>query len=465
VVLPAVIVLYELVCRKRRFPWTKAALGCAAALIPLAAVLWQRATVLAASAPAEFPFVDNPIVGAGFWIGRLTALKVLSRYLWLAFWPIKLSSDYSYSEIPLVSGTAGDWIAWLGLAAAVALAVPMYRQNRIAYFFVSFAFLNLLPAANLLFPIGTIMAERLLYLPLAGLAAGVVVAIESWGEQFHLPRATAVVIVCLVAAAFMARTWMRNLDWRDDLTMATASAGTSPGSFKVHRLLAAALFQQDPQRAHIERVVAEADRSLVILGALPDELNVPGPWNLAAACHLAWGDVLPPSESRRQYEDAATIARRSIAIEAASRAAYDLRHGTKSPVPAGAADAYRLVASAYLRLRDGQQALPPAIEARTVNPSNVEAYTEIADAYLAQGRGEDAAIALAEGMFVTQDGSLRADLLKLYQSGVDQAGCAVIPGPRGPALNPSCAIVKRDLCAASARANRQDLWRQLQCRE
>jgi hypothetical protein len=46
-------------------------------------MLWQRALVLAASAPAEF--VNNPIAGAGFWIGRLTAVEVLWRYLWVTF--------------------------------------------------------------------------------------------------------------------------------------------------------------------------------------------------------------------------------------------------------------------------------------------------------------------------------------------------------------------------------------------
>ena len=52
-----------------------------AALVPIVAMLWQRAIVLSASVPAEFPFADNPIVGAGLWIGRLTAIKVLARYL------------------------------------------------------------------------------------------------------------------------------------------------------------------------------------------------------------------------------------------------------------------------------------------------------------------------------------------------------------------------------------------------
>jgi hypothetical protein len=425
-------------------------------------MLWQRALVLSASPPAEFPFVDNPIVGAGFWAGRLTAMEVLGRYLRVALWPVKLSADYSYSEIPLASGNLHDWAAWLAVAAALAVTVPLYRHNRTAFFFVCLGFLNLLPASNLLFPIGTIMAERLLYLPLAGLVAAIVIVIDAAAGE--LSSFAPMVLFCLIAAAFTVRTWLRNLDWQDDLTMATASVRTSPGSFKVHRLLATALFQHDPASAHIDRVVAEANQSLAILGTLPAELNVPGPWNLAAACYLAKGDSLPEADARRPYEEAVRIARRSISIEATSRAAYDRHHGIKSAVPPGAAEGYRILASAYLRLRQVEQALPPAREARAINPANVEVYTQIADAYLAQGRGEDAAIALAEGMFVTGDASLRDDLLKLYQSGVDTNGCAVIPGPRGAALNPGCEIVRRDLCAGTARAHRQDLWQQLQCR-
>lgn len=81
-------------------------------------------------------------------------------------------------------------------------------------------------------------------------------------------------------------------------------------------------------------------------------------------------------------------------------------------------------------------------------------YEEIADADLAQEPGEDAAVALAEGVFATGDNNLLAELLRLYQSGVDSNGCAVVVGPRGPALNPSGEIAPRDLCEATVRARR-----------
>jgi hypothetical protein len=57
------------------------------------------------------PFVDNPIAHAGFLQGPLTALAVIGRYLWLAAVPLKLSSDYSYAQVPLASGRLIDWFA------------------------------------------------------------------------------------------------------------------------------------------------------------------------------------------------------------------------------------------------------------------------------------------------------------------------------------------------------------------
>ena len=461
VVLPGVIVLYELSfhspethARFRSMLW-----GCAATALPVAAMLVQRALVLSASPPAEFPFVDNPIAGASFWAGRLTAIKVLARYLWLAIWPVKLSADYSYSEIPLTRGSLGDWIAWIAVALGVCLVACLWKRSRLAFFFACFGFLNLLPASNLLFPIGTIMAERLLYLPLAGWLACVALAIDSSARrtrQAHL----APVLIGLIVVAFAARVWLRNIDWKDDLTMASASVQTSPGSFKVHRLLAAALFQSDP--GNIDRVISEANQSLAILESLPDELDVPIPWNQAAAYYLAKGDSLHGA-STEPYQQAIRIALRSIAIERASRQAHDRTHGTKAAEPPIAAESYRTLASAYLRVGNAAQALSAAIHARTIDPANVEVYGQIADAYLAQSRGEEAAIALAQGMFATSNGMLRADLLKLYQSGVDVKGCAVISGPRGPALNPACEIVRRDLCSAAAQAQRSDLAGQLHC--
>jgi tetratricopeptide (TPR) repeat protein len=439
VVLPGVIILYELTLQKR---YRAMFWGCAATILPIAAMLWQRSRVLASSPPAQFPFVDNPIAGSDFWTGRLTAIKVLAHYLWLTVWPVKLSADYSYSAIPLARGTLEDWIAWIAVAAILCVIGLAFWRNRLIFFFACFGFLNLLPASNLLFPIGTIMAERLLYLPLVGWLACLVVVTRR--------RRLAPVVVGVIVAVFTIRTWVRNLDWKDDLSMAVAGVQASPQSFKVHRLLAVALFEAQPDYSNIDRVIDESNKGLAILKTLPDNLDVPSPWNEAAAYQLAKGDSLHGA-SKEPYEQAAQAARRAIAINA------------RAPAEPVVAESYRLLATAYLRLHQAKEALAAATQARTLDPLNVDVYGQIADAYLAQSRGEDAAIALAEGMFATGDASLRNDLLKLYQGGIDTAACAVVSGPRGPALNPECDIVRRDLCAGAAQARRMDLRRQLPC--
>jgi tetratricopeptide (TPR) repeat protein len=425
-------------------------------------MLWQRAAVLSSSLPAEYPFLDNPIAGAGFWIGRLTAVKILARYLWLVFWPIKLSADYSYAQIALVRGSLEDWVCWLAIGAVLALVVVLWNRSRLAFFFAGFAFLNLLPASNLLFPIGTAMAERFLYLPLVGLAAAVVLALNAVTARLRFSGAT-LAICATIALGFAFRTWMRNLDWTDDKTICMAGIQTSPQSFKFHRLLAAQFLGSDPSRSDIDRAVAEADRSVAILAPLPDALDSPGPWNLAAVCHRVKGDTLPPHEARAQYQEAVRLALRSIAVDRASRAAYDRRHGVNAAVPASAAEGYRTLASAYLHLRRAPEALAAALAAKAIDPANTGVYEEIADAEIAEDRGEDAAIALAEGMFATGDQNLLPELLKLYQGGVDSIGCAVKAGPHGPTLNPYCQIVHRDLCEATSRAQRPDLRRRLGC--
>ena len=107
-VLLGVIVLYELVWWKERQNAKGLLLGCAAIAPPLLAMWRQRSVVMAGASLSPFPFVDNPLVAADFWTARLTALKLIARYLGLLVWPAKLSADYSYAEILLAHGSASD---------------------------------------------------------------------------------------------------------------------------------------------------------------------------------------------------------------------------------------------------------------------------------------------------------------------------------------------------------------------
>ena len=453
-VLP-VIVLYEAIWWKERRQALGLVRGSIAMLIPIQAMLYQRAAVLWSSTATTFPFYDNPIVGAGWVTGRLTALKVMGKYVALLAWPARLSCDYSWAQIPLAGGSAADWLAWMALAAALAAGVLLWRGNRTALYLAGAAVLVFLPTSNLLFPIGTIMAERFLYLPAIAFAAGVVAAVGAAGKRVGDAR-LAPALLGLIVVACAARTWARNLDWQDDLAVGKAAVEASPGSFKSHKLLAYALHEADPGRANIDRVIEEAEKGLVPLSALPDSRSNADSYRRTGGYYAERGESLRQSGaagsdaagSDAAYRRALELLLRSRAIATAqTKGAGDL---------ARFADLALRISEVQRRLGDGGQALEAAVEGRRMEPGNTEIHHQIAAILLDQGRGDEAAAALMEGVLVTTDSGLRNELLRLYQSGLDRLGCATMPVPGNTALNPACDIVHRHLCAASAGTIR--LW-------
>jgi tetratricopeptide (TPR) repeat protein len=457
------IALYELTWWKERKQGRALLLGCLAVGPALAAMWHVRSAVFAKLPASVFPFWDNPLASAGFWTAKLTAIKVMARYLGLLVWPAHLSCDYSYAQIPLASGSPPDWLAWTVVAAVAAAALLMFRFNRTVFFVAGLAFVTFLPASNLVIPIGTIMAERFLYLPSIALAVCVVLALYAIGRRAGVAR-LAPVTLCLIVAAFTVRTWARNLDWWDDVSLMTAAAEASPNSYKSHMALAAALYDSDATHANIDRVIAEAEKSLAILDSVPDWRNNADAYRRAGGYYLTQGDSLAAPGSLRAYQRALELLLRSKNIVSATS------RGRQAPQadPAKLADLERWISDTRLKLNDPPRALEAAAAALELDPLNAHNYHQLATAYLASGRADEAAVALVQGTLATSDLRLRQDLLSLYQQGLDSKGCATVPGPNGPAINPSCEIVRRHTCAAAAatiplylRVGRRDLAVQL----
>jgi tetratricopeptide (TPR) repeat protein len=461
VAIVGVIGLYELTWWKERKQGRVLLLGCVATLLPIAAMLYQRSIVLAASRPGEFHFYDNPIVGADFWTGRLTAIKVIARYLWLTLWPAKLSIDYSYAQIPLAHGSWQDWAAWITVLAVAILVVALYWWNRTAFFLASFAAVTFVPMSNLLFPIGTIMADRFLYMPTIGLLACLVMAIYAAGRWVQLKR-LAPVVLCVITAAFAVRTWVRNGDWQDERAMAEASVRTSPNSYKVHAQLASALYASGGAGSNLDRAMEEADRAMAILDSLPESRNDPVVYRMAGSFYLAKGDSWherDSSQSLHEYQRALQLLQRSMAIDKSGRAEYDRkegaewarRHSATAVAAQGDPETRWMLAAAYLRLGNLGEASVAASEALALHPVNPEAYREIAYAFATQDRINDAAVALLEGWLITSNFSLQSNLLDLYRSALSNS-CAITVGPNGPAMNLTCGLVHKQFCAASVEA-------------
>src|SRR5262249_30994437 len=148
------------------------------------------------------------------WQRCATATVVLWDYLSVSLLPIRLSADDSFNQVAVVERLGSS--AFLGSVAALAVGVCLLwvlpRRFRALKLGALFWLASLAVVANLLFPIGTIRAERHLYLPSVGLclAGGAMMA------QFTRVRSQRWVnlALLLLLTMFSARTVLRNRDWR-----------------------------------------------------------------------------------------------------------------------------------------------------------------------------------------------------------------------------------------------------------
>lgn len=420
--------------------------------LPLTLWFLQRGAVLGASPAAEFPFADNPIVGAGFWQGRLTALQAMWRYLALIAWPAHLSSDYSFPQVPLATPNVAGWAGSLLLVAGATAALWQARANRALLFFAAFAFVTFLPASNLLFATGTIMGERLVYLPSAGLMVLIAIGLRRLGTTPVRLRVVTAVAAVLVTA-YGARTIARNPDWTNDVTLWSSAVKAAPSSAKAHRALAEALYDRDPSRANIDAVIEHADWSVALLEALPDDRNTFQAYRQAGAYYLDKANLAlaqPQGENdpevRRLHSRALSLLDRAVMIAASG--ARSIPGASTEPE----ADAQRLRAAATLGLKNPSLALVAANKARGLNAMHPLGYRLAAEALLQMHRDEEAVMLLLTGSIVTSDRGLGQEAMTLYAGGVDLEGCAVTGSGASAALNPQCATVVRHSCIASAAA-------------
>jgi tetratricopeptide (TPR) repeat protein len=429
-------------------------------LLGLAAV---RVALAVSLGPHMQSFGDNPLFGAGFWTGRMTAVKVIGEDLWLLLWPRGLSCDYSYDQIPLFTWTTGSWESWKAIVALVAIGalLAMARRRRPAGFLVAFFFIALLPSANLFLLIGTIMAERFLYLPLVAFTAGAALATFALARRLvprHAPL-TAGTLLALVALAYGARAARRNLDWHDGVRLWSSAVVAAPRSFKTHYGLAAALDAAGgPEHANLDASIREGEAALAIVDERPLPLAdqpsvVPGSLGIY---YWTKAERLAASEERtRWYERAAVMLARSARLERAENARFRARwiaagRRVDPTQEIGSAMTYRYLGFANARLGRTREARDAFRRQRRLTPDGADVYRNVAASYAAERRWERAAITLLQAFAVAGPQQVAPSLLSIY-SHLDGGACA---NAGDGSLDLHCPLVHAHACRAYGKLER-----------
>ena len=164
---------------------------------------------------------------------RLTGVAALSDVARLLLFPLHLQADYSPAERTAVTSLAdirfllgvlvvGIWVLLLALAWRRRRIVEAYGLGWIA---IAYS-----PVANLLFPIGVLIAERTLYLPSAGLALAV------GGALGHMKGRPLAFVTAAIVVLGGARTAWRVPAWRDNLHATASLIDDAPQSYHTYDL-------------------------------------------------------------------------------------------------------------------------------------------------------------------------------------------------------------------------------------
>jgi tetratricopeptide (TPR) repeat protein len=181
---------------------------------------------------ARISLMDNPLASVSAKWRILNALRVAWKYVGLHFYPMALSCDYSFNQIPVYRDWRHTLPAALAAAAAVAAWIWALRKRQMGLALAGGIYLaGFATTANILVPTGTIMGERLAYLPSAGFCLLLALA-WVWLEERQRTLAWGVLAVVLLALA--ARTVARNMDWKDNLALYSAAVRAVPNSAKMH---------------------------------------------------------------------------------------------------------------------------------------------------------------------------------------------------------------------------------------
>jgi tetratricopeptide (TPR) repeat protein len=465
------------------------------ALVPtLVGLWWVRRLVFGKLRPPELPFVDNPLIDLSFWEARLTAIKVVGRYFMLLLWPARLSCDYSYNEIPLVHLPLQGWESWKSVAVAVeivalvGLAVWSYRKHKAFFFFVMFFFLMFLPSSNLVpnptfglslrentaWCIGSIMAERFMYLPSIGYAGVVVIAmyalcrklvghldVSAWAQKLWLQMLARGVLGVFILA-YGIRSFVRNYDWEDDVRLWTSAAAICPNSFKSHKSLAYALYEKDPEGKNIDLIIEEGekaaavtDRAQIVFLHLGAYYRIKGD---LLSQRTADGTLLATRDSVPFYQKSIATLRRAVPLDHAfndDNRAKQIKRGfnLEDISDIGNHEIYWNLGHSCMRIGLYDDAREAYQYMRHLSPTNPDAYISLATVAIAQGKLEDAAILLLQTLLLdnNRQESLRT-LINVYRQ-IDREGNALVVGPGSqsqPRLNADSTLVRSHLCAAYA---------------
>ncbi|XP_045195212.2 protein O-mannosyl-transferase TMTC1-like isoform X2 [Mercenaria mercenaria] len=207
----------------------------------IAILLGFRLWIMDGSLPT-FTRADNPasfeesVLTRGFTYGYLMALNI-----WLLVAPINMCYDWQHDSVPLVESLADPRNLATFTAAVMTFYIFMssllhYGKKHHYALSVSLVLtvVPFVPASNIFFPVGFVLAERVLYIPSMGFCLFVTLGFFRIFDILRCYRTHVTTIMLCLLLLLSLKTWQQNRVWQTRETLFRSGIRALPHNAKVH---------------------------------------------------------------------------------------------------------------------------------------------------------------------------------------------------------------------------------------
>ncbi|XP_018332006.1 transmembrane and TPR repeat-containing protein CG4050 [Agrilus planipennis] len=186
-------------------------------------LLFVRLQVMGAQLPV-FTRFDNPASVSPTPTRQLTYNYLISLNLWLLLFPCDLCCDWTMGTVPLIESlldprNLGTLIGYIFIATFAWTAFTSENRQKAVVLIMGLALMALpfLPASNLFFPVGFVVAERVLYMPSMGFCLLIAYGLNCISQRKSKRLAGLIFVLLLITHG--CKTYLRNWDWETEYSI------------------------------------------------------------------------------------------------------------------------------------------------------------------------------------------------------------------------------------------------------
>jgi hypothetical protein len=183
--------------------------------------------------------LNNPYLLANAQEAFATKVVVLMKYITLLILPHPLISDYSFDTFKYSNFADASFILSSILQLVLLfVGIRLTLKRHVLGFAIMCYFVFMFLVTNFIFPIGATMGERLLFHSSIGFAIILAWFVLKWldgldGWQFKTKRTVLLSVITVVIVLYGCKTWERNWDWKNDVTLFLKDVKNAPNSVLV----------------------------------------------------------------------------------------------------------------------------------------------------------------------------------------------------------------------------------------